>query len=91
VLNSLAEDKLQASVRVLAQHGTFLEIGKFDLSNNSPLGKSIFLWQKYRCCFELVTYPLMFYLHYYLNVNMVKIFNVNLYFCLDENDFKPQL
>ena len=39
VLNSLAEDKLQSSVRLLAQHGRFLEIGKFDLSNNSPLGR----------------------------------------------------
>jgi len=38
VLNSLAEDKLQSSVRLLAQHGRFLEIGKFDLSNNASLG-----------------------------------------------------
>ena len=38
VLNSLAGDKLQSSVRLLAQHGRFLEIGKFDLSNNNPLG-----------------------------------------------------
>ncbi|ESO05744.1 hypothetical protein HELRODRAFT_99033 [Helobdella robusta] len=43
VLNSLAEDKLQSSVRLLAQHGRFLEIGKFDLSNDSALGMSIFL------------------------------------------------
>ncbi|KAL4239386.1 hypothetical protein ACF0H5_000203 [Mactra antiquata] len=43
VLNSLAEDKLQASLRVLAQHGRFLEIGKFDLSNDASLGMSIFL------------------------------------------------
>lgn len=43
VLNSLAEDKLQASVRCLARHGRFLEIGKLDLSNNSPLGMSVFL------------------------------------------------
>lgn len=40
VLNSLAEEKLQASVRCLAQHGRFLEIGKFDLSNNHPLGEA---------------------------------------------------
>ena len=38
VLNSLAEDKLQSSVQLLAQHGRFLEIGKFDLSNNTSLG-----------------------------------------------------
>ena len=43
VLNSLAEEKLQASIRLLAPHGRFLEIGKYDLSNDSPLGMSIFL------------------------------------------------
>ncbi|XP_033097231.1 fatty acid synthase-like, partial [Anneissia japonica] len=43
VLNSLAEEKLQASVRVLARHGRFLEIGKYDLSNNTPLGMAVFL------------------------------------------------
>lgn len=40
VLNSLSEEKLQASVRCLAQHGRFLEIGKFDLFNNHPLGEA---------------------------------------------------
>ncbi|XP_059050659.1 fatty acid synthase-like [Achroia grisella] len=43
VLNSLAADKLQASVRCLAEGGRFLEIGKLDLSNNTPLGMSFFL------------------------------------------------
>nr|CAD7400388.1 unnamed protein product [Timema cristinae] len=43
VLNSLAEEKLQASVRCLAIGGRFLEIGKFDLANNNPLGMRIFL------------------------------------------------
>ncbi|KAJ8891058.1 hypothetical protein PR048_010567 [Dryococelus australis] len=43
VLNSLAEDKLQASIRCLARHGRFLEIGKFDLANDSLLGMSVFL------------------------------------------------
>ena len=38
VINSQADDKLRSSVRLLAQHGRFLEIGKFDLSNNAPLG-----------------------------------------------------
>lgn len=32
VLNSLADDKLQASVRCLADGGRFLEIGKYDMS-----------------------------------------------------------
>lgn len=39
VLNSLAADMLQASVRCLGNNGRFLEIGKLDLSNNTPLGK----------------------------------------------------
>lgn len=43
VLNSLAAHQLQASVRCLANGGRFLEIGKVDLSNNSPLGMSVFL------------------------------------------------
>lgn len=43
VLNSLAEEKLQASVRCLARHARFLEIGKYDLSNNTPLGMALFL------------------------------------------------
>ncbi|CAG9769092.1 unnamed protein product [Ceutorhynchus assimilis] len=37
VLNSLADDKLQASVRCLAHGGRFIEIGKFDLANNNSL------------------------------------------------------
>uniref|UniRef100_A0A1I8BMW0 Fatty acid synthase n=1 Tax=Meloidogyne hapla TaxID=6305 RepID=A0A1I8BMW0_MELHA len=43
VLNSLAHEMLQASLRCLAQHGRFLEIGKVDLSQNSSLGMSLFL------------------------------------------------
>lgn len=43
VLNSLSEEKLQATVRCLAQHGRFLEIGKYDLSQNNPLGMAAFL------------------------------------------------
>ena len=39
VLNSLAEEKLQASLRVLAYHGHFLEIGKYDMAQNNALGK----------------------------------------------------
>ncbi|XP_011700359.1 PREDICTED: fatty acid synthase-like, partial [Wasmannia auropunctata] len=42
VLNSLAEEKLIASVRCLARNGHFLEIGKFDLVSNNPLGISAF-------------------------------------------------
>ncbi|XP_063312266.1 fatty acid synthase [Pelobates fuscus] len=43
ILNSLAEEKLQASLHCLARHGRFLEIGKYDLSNNTPLGMALFL------------------------------------------------
>ncbi|XP_069675926.1 fatty acid synthase-like [Periplaneta americana] len=46
VLNSLAEEKLQASVRCLARGGRFLEIGKFDLKNNNPLGMEMFSEQR---------------------------------------------
>jgi fatty acid synthase len=39
ILNSLSEEKLQASLRCLANGGRFLEIGKFDLDNNNTLGR----------------------------------------------------
>jgi len=42
VLNSLAEEKLIASVRCLARNGRFLEIGKFDLVSNNPLDMIMF-------------------------------------------------
>lgn len=37
VLNSLSEDKLVASLRCLADGGTFLEIGKFDIINKTKI------------------------------------------------------
>lgn len=43
VLNSLSEDKLLASIRCLGTCGHFLEIGKFDMANDSKLGMSCFL------------------------------------------------
>lgn len=43
VLNSLAEEKLQASIRCLTYGGRFLEIGKYDLSNDNRVGMSMFL------------------------------------------------
>ncbi|XP_047503403.1 fatty acid synthase [Pieris napi] len=43
VLNSLAGDKLAASVRCLAPGARFLEIGKLDLSNDTALGMAVFL------------------------------------------------
>jgi fatty acid synthase len=43
ILNSLAEQKLQASVRCLAPQGKFLEIGVFDIANNNTLGRLYFI------------------------------------------------
>ncbi|CAD5118531.1 DgyrCDS7222 [Dimorphilus gyrociliatus] len=43
LLNSLSEEKLQAGIDILAKNGRFLEIGKFDLSQNHKLGMSAFL------------------------------------------------
>ncbi|KAL6424858.1 hypothetical protein ACFW04_010040 [Cataglyphis niger] len=42
VLNSLAEEKLIASIRCLARNGRFLELGKFDLVSNNPLDINFF-------------------------------------------------
>ncbi|XP_067206011.1 fatty acid synthase-like [Linepithema humile] len=41
VLNSLAEEKLQTSIRCLAKSGRFLEIGKFDFMANNLLNLSM--------------------------------------------------
>jgi len=41
VLNSLAEEKLVASVRCLSINGRFLEIGKFDMANDHKLKLSV--------------------------------------------------
>lgn len=43
VLNSLAGEKLLTSVKCLAKNGHFLEIGKYDLENDTKLGLSHFL------------------------------------------------
>ena len=45
ILNSLAEEKLQASVRCLGENGRFLEIGKFDLAANNRLKMEYFAKQ----------------------------------------------
>lgn len=37
VLNSLSDDKLHASIRCLGRGGVFLEIGKFDMANDTKL------------------------------------------------------
>ena len=38
LLNSLTEEKLQAGIDILSKNGRFLEIGKYDLSQNNKLG-----------------------------------------------------
>ncbi|KMQ87022.1 fatty acid synthase [Lasius niger] len=43
VLNSLAEEKLHASVRCLAMNGRFLELGKYDMLNDNRVNMSMFL------------------------------------------------
>ncbi|CAF4803306.1 unnamed protein product [Pieris macdunnoughi] len=42
VLNSLSDDKLQASIRCLGFRGRFIEIGVYDISNNTPIGMDFF-------------------------------------------------
>ncbi|XP_077295535.1 fatty acid synthase-like [Arctopsyche grandis] len=43
ILNSLADDKLLASVRCLGRRGRFLEIGKVDIINNTNVGMEFLL------------------------------------------------
>ncbi|XP_063696021.1 fatty acid synthase-like [Culicoides brevitarsis] len=43
VLNSLADDKLITSLRCLAEKGHFLEIGKYDILNDSKIGLGHFM------------------------------------------------
>jgi len=43
VLNSLAEEKLHASIRCLGKGGKFLEIGKFDMEKGTKIGMEYFL------------------------------------------------
>ncbi|XP_053214097.1 fatty acid synthase-like [Panonychus citri] len=42
ILNSLSEEKLQASVRCLAPGGRFLEIGKYDIMQDSKINLGLF-------------------------------------------------
>lgn len=43
VLNSLSDDKLQASIRCVADRGVFLEVGKFDMLMGSKISLNHFL------------------------------------------------
>jgi fatty acid synthase len=61
VLNSLSEEKLKASVRCLAPGGRFLEIGKFDIDNNSNLGRLYFV-KLFNFCWYNIIWFFFFYL-----------------------------
>ncbi|KAK5638956.1 hypothetical protein RI129_013251 [Pyrocoelia pectoralis] len=41
IINSLSEEKLQASLRCLARNGRFVEIGKYDLLNNNKFAATL--------------------------------------------------
>jgi fatty acid synthase, animal type len=43
VLNSLSEDKMQASLRCVAENGTFLEVGKYDILVGNKIQLTHFL------------------------------------------------
>lgn len=43
VLNSLAEAKMQATIRCLSENGVFLEVGKFDMLMGNKISLEIFL------------------------------------------------
>jgi len=60
VLNSLAEQKLQASVRCLAPGGRFLEFGRSDLENNSYLGRLHFINLFHFCWYNVIGFCLEF-------------------------------
>ncbi len=53
ILNSLADDKLQAGLRCLAQHGYFIEIGKYDLMLNTQIGMQVLLPNTTICGIDL--------------------------------------
>ncbi|GFS84466.1 fatty acid synthase, partial [Nephila pilipes] len=42
ILNSLAGEKLKAGLNCIARHGRFLEIGKYDISNNTAIEMELF-------------------------------------------------
>jgi fatty acid synthase len=43
VLNTLVQEKLMAGLEVLAEHGSFIEIGRYDISQNTPLPMAVFM------------------------------------------------
>jgi fatty acid synthase len=56
ILNSLAQEKLMASIRCLAQHGSFVEIGLSDILNNSKIDMKYLGTNKSFNSFVLIEY-----------------------------------
>ncbi|KAK4877916.1 hypothetical protein RN001_010422 [Aquatica leii] len=75
VLNSLAEEKLLASVRCLAPHGKFIEIGKYDLLKNNVLPLSYLAEGR---CFYGTMLDLFFKLPPTTRVVLIKLLNIYL-------------
>ncbi|KAK0159820.1 hypothetical protein PV327_010892 [Microctonus hyperodae] len=82
VLNSLANEKLQASIRCLAVGGRFLEIGKFNMLNDSELNTEIF---RKGISFHSVILDNLFNAVIENKLNMKRIFQKG----LDEDSIKP--
>lgn len=73
ILNSLSEDKLKASLRCLAPYGHFLEIGKFDMINDSTMGLDAF--SQGQSFHAILTDKLEQYAPHLLDVSLIKFYN----------------
>ncbi|KAJ3652416.1 hypothetical protein Zmor_018384 [Zophobas morio] len=69
ILNSLSEDKLQASIRCLARGGKFMEIGKYDLASDSSL--NLLLMEK-EACYHGILLDVVFRNFKEMKTNVVK-------------------
>ena len=86
VLNSLAEEKLQASFRCVADDGRFIEIGKYDLQMNNPLPMFAFLRN---ISFHGVALDKMSVLENESQVRTIKRFESWLYDGIEKGFIKP--
>ncbi|MBX2836902.1 MAG: acyltransferase domain-containing protein [Gammaproteobacteria bacterium] len=43
IVNCLAGELLQSSLRLISRYGKFIEIGRYDMAQNTPLGMGVFL------------------------------------------------
>ena len=81
VLNSLTKEKLLASIRCLAICGKFLEIGLFDIANDTKIGMRVFMKE---ISFHSIMLDKLF-----LNTDekMVRFLNFNLFYNLPVSNF----